>query len=64
MPKITKLQTGRTAVSIEAKRGALAAASTPGQVLVARMAKLAKQWAKDQGHAFDQHIKRHRTPPT
>jgi hypothetical protein len=57
MGKVPKAQTGRTAVSIEAGRRALDAASTPGQIRdVAKMAQLAKQWAKDQGYAIDQQI--------
>jgi hypothetical protein len=57
MPKLPKAWTGRTAVSIEAGRRALDAASTPGQIRdVAKMAELAGRWAKDQGYALDQQI--------
>jgi hypothetical protein len=57
MRKIPKAQTGRTAVSIEAGRRALDAASTPRQIRdVAKMAELARKWAKDQWDALDQQI--------
>jgi hypothetical protein len=57
MRKVPKVQTGRNAVSIEAGRRALDAASSPGQIRkVAKMAQLAGKWAKDQGYALDQQI--------
>jgi hypothetical protein len=57
MRKLPKAWTGRTAVSIEAGRRALDAASTPRQIRdVAKMAELARRWAKDQGYALDQQI--------
>jgi hypothetical protein len=57
MRKLPKAWTGRTAVSIEAGRRALDAAITPGQIRdVAKMAELARRWAKDQGYALDQQI--------
>ena len=57
MRKVPKVQTGRNAVSIEAGRRALDAASSPGQIRkVAKMAQLGGKWAKDQGYALDQQI--------
>jgi hypothetical protein len=57
MRKVPKAQTGSTAVSIEAARRALDAATTPGQIRdVAKMAELARRWAKEQGDALDQQI--------
>jgi hypothetical protein len=57
MRKAPKAQTRRNEVSIEAGRRALDAANTPGQIRkVARMAELARKWAKDQGYALDQQI--------
>jgi len=55
LPSVSKTETGRIAVDIEAGRQALDAASTPRQIRdVAKMAALARRWAKDQGDALDQ----------
>ena len=54
MGKPPKAQTGR---SIEAGRHALDAASTPRKIRdVAKMAEVARRWAKEQGYALDQQI--------
>jgi hypothetical protein len=56
LPKV-KVPKGRTAVSIGAGRRALDAATTPRQIHdVAKMAELARRWAKEQGDALDQQI--------
>jgi hypothetical protein len=55
MPELTDARTGRKAVSIEAGRRALDAASTPREIRdVAKMAEVARRWAKEQGGALDQ----------
>src|SRR5436309_15221441 len=55
MKKLPEVRTKTTAVSIEAGRRALDAASTPRQIRdVAKMAELARRWAKEQGDALDQ----------
>ena len=55
--KLPETRTGRTVVSIEAGRRALDAASTPREIHdVAKMAEVARRWAKDQGYALDQQI--------
>ena len=52
LPKV-KVPKGRTAVSIGAGRRALDAATTPRQICdVAKMAELARRWAKEQGDAL------------
>jgi hypothetical protein len=57
MRKLPKAQTGRAALSIDAGRRALDAASAPGQIRdVAKMAELARRWAKEQEHALDEQI--------
>jgi hypothetical protein len=57
MRKVPRLQKGRAAVSIDAGRRALDAATTPGEIRdVAKMAELARRWAKEQGDALDQQI--------
>jgi hypothetical protein len=54
MRKPPKAQTGH---SIEAGRRALDAATTPREIRnVAKMAELARKWAKEQGYALDQQI--------
>src|SRR5438270_1341657 len=55
MKKLPEVRTKTTAVSIEAGRRALDAASTPRQIRdVAKMAEVARRWAKEQGDALDQ----------
>lgn len=55
MRKVPKAQTGRNAVSVEAGRRKLDAATTPREIRdLEEMAKLARQWAKRQGDALDQ----------
>ena len=57
MRKVAKAQTRRNAVGIEAGRRKLEAASTPRQIRdVAKIAELARRWAKEQGYALDQQI--------
>src|ERR1700745_3079429 len=57
MRKVAKAQTRRGAVGIEAGRRALDAATTPPEIRdVAKMAELARRWAKEQREALDQQI--------
>jgi hypothetical protein len=57
MRRVPKARAARKAVSIDAGRRALDAARTAGQVRnVAKLAQLAKEWAKHQGDALDQQI--------
>jgi hypothetical protein len=54
MRKLPKAQSGRNAVSVEAGRRKLDAATTPREIRdLEEMAKLARQWAKRQGYALD-----------
>jgi hypothetical protein len=57
MGKVSKAQTRRTAVSVEAGRRALDAAITPGEIRdVSKMAEVARRWAKEEGDTLDQQI--------
>ena len=57
MPKLPKVKRARRPLTIEAGRRALDAASTPREIRdVAKMAELARKWAKHQGDALDQQI--------
>jgi hypothetical protein len=57
MRKVPKRWTNRTAISVEAGRRKLDAASTPREIRdVAKLAELGRRWAKEQAYALDQQI--------
>jgi hypothetical protein len=57
MRKVPKAWTRRTAASVEAGRRAFDVAGTPREIRdVAKMAEVARRWAKEQGEGLDQQI--------